>query len=107
MNALELLCERRWGREKTGWVRGCEKYVDTVSNDGAVCERGVEGRRDDVLLSDVLLSRRADMLASPAAVESMKLPGGPDWFSAGYVEAVDWDTSGPAMSVKDVNVNVL
>jgi hypothetical protein len=38
-----------------------------VSGWGSVCERGVEGLREDMLSSDVLLSWRASVLLSPMA----------------------------------------
>ena len=45
-----------------------------VSSDGAVWERGVEGRRELMLSSEVLLSWRTSVLASPMlAVSSGRL----------------------------------
>jgi hypothetical protein len=46
-------------------LRGCVGYVvGVLPREGSVCDRGVEGLRDDMLSSEVLLNWRASMLAS-------------------------------------------
>lgn len=65
LSALEVLWERRWVREKGERLRGWKWKAASVSEEGSVCARGVVGRRDEMLSSEVLLSSRARVLPSP------------------------------------------
>lgn len=61
---------------------------------GSVCERGVEGRRDDVLSSEVLLNWRASVFASAMlSLSSRRVPVCLTGRCEGTLEAVEWDMS--------------
>lgn len=70
-----------------------------MSREGSVRERGVDGRRDDVLLSGVLLGWRARVVASSTSWASGK-PGGR------CVEVKGWDAPWAVVGVEGVGVGV-
>lgn len=82
-----------------------------VSGAGSVCDRGVEGRCDDMLSSEVLLSWRASVFASPM----LSLCSGrvPVWAPVRFVgrregalETVEWDRCWPSSSVSPSSSSV-
>jgi len=92
LGELEPLWERRWEREKGERVRDGGRYMADTSDEGSVWERGVVGRRDERLSSDVLLSWRTSVLASyrPSASSGRSgrhclLPDGADMKGASSV----------------------
>lgn len=73
-------------------MRGFVWKVEVTAGAGSVCERGVEGRRDDVLSSEVLLTWRASVLISAMlSLSSGSLPVCLAGWCEGTPEAVEMD----------------